>query len=256
MPEKNVYYGFHSAEEAIRERPERINQIWVSTARHTPRLKQLISEARRKNIPVKFADKHALARLARDAHHQDIVLEVSPYSYRDANDLMANITRESLFCILDEIHDANNLAALIRTMEGARVQGIFLPERRSASVTATTQRLSAGALEYVPIARVTNLANLIEELQQKGVHVICSDSAATKEWHEADFTGPVAIVLGNEQKGVRRLLKEKSDDLVRIPMLGKIQSLNVTATGAILIYEAIRQRQSSTKARNARKEKK
>ena len=119
---------------------------------------------------------------------------------------------------------------------------MFLPERRSASVTAVTHRLSAGALEHIKIARVVNLANLIDAMKQKGIRVVCADAAATKLWYEADYSGPVAITVGNEQKGVRRLLKEKSDDLVRIPMLGKLQSLNVNVAAAILLYEVVRQR--------------
>jgi 23S rRNA (guanosine2251-2'-O)-methyltransferase len=127
-------------------------------------------------------------------------------------------------------------------MEGSGVQGIFLPERRSAAVTGATHRLSAGALHHVKIARVINLANLIQTMKERGIRVICSDASASKLWYEADLSGPVCVVLGNEQKGVRRLLKEKSDELVKIPMLGKIQSLNVNVAAAILLYEAIRQR--------------
>ncbi len=242
MSEKNIYSGFHSAEEVIRTQPERVNQIWVATSRHTPRLEKVIAEARSKRIPIKYADRHALARIAGNDRHQDIVLELSPYRYVDADELLDGIHPHSLFCILDEVQDATNLANLIRTMEGAHVDGIFLPERRSASLTGTTQRLSAGALEHVKIARVGNLATLIDRMQDLGVRVVCADNSAVKEWYKADFTGPLAILLGNEQKGVRRLLKEKSDELVRIPMLGKIESLNVSAAGAILIYEAIRQR--------------
>jgi 23S rRNA (guanosine2251-2'-O)-methyltransferase len=169
-------------------------------------------------------------------------VELSPYKYFDADELLAQVNEQSLFCILDEIQDATNLGTLIRTMEGASVQGIFMPERRSAAVTATTHRMSAGALEHVKVARVGNIANLIEKMQSKGIRILCADAAATKLWHEADYTGPLAILVGNEQKGVRRLLKDKSDELVRIPMLGKLQSLNVNVAAAILLYEAVRQR--------------
>jgi 23S rRNA (guanosine2251-2'-O)-methyltransferase len=237
-----IIYGFHSAEEALKNQPRSIHQMWVSAGHHSPRLHRLIQEARRHNVPVKVVDKAALTRLAENIHHQDIVLELSSYQYHDAEDLLGCVTEQSLFCILDEIQDATNLGTLLRTMEGAGVDGVFLPERRAAAVTAATHRLSAGALEHVRIARVVNLARLIEQMQDKGIRVICADASAPKLWHEADYTGPIAILVGNEQKGVRRLLKEKSDELVRIPMKGKLQSLNVNVAAAILLYEVLRQR--------------
>lgn len=240
-----IVYGFHSAEEALKKHPDSIHQMWVSAGHHSLRLHKLIQEARRHQVPVKIVDKSALNRLAENIHHQDVVLEISPYQYHDPEELLEPVTDQSLFCILDEIQDATNLGTLIRTMEGAGVQGVFLPERRSAAITATTHRLSAGALEHVRIARVTNLARLIEQMQEKGIRIICADASAPKLWHEAHYTGPIAIVVGNEQKGVRRLLKEKSDELVRIPMEGKLQSLNVNVAAAILLYEALRQRATS-----------
>jgi 23S rRNA (guanosine2251-2'-O)-methyltransferase len=144
--------------------------------------------------------------------------------------------------VLDEIQDVNNFAALIRSAEGAGAQGIFIPERRAAQVTATTYKLSSGALEHMRIAKVGNLARLLDRFKEDGIRTVCADSSATKLWHEADYSGPVAILVGNEFRGVRRLLKEKSDELVRIPMRGKVQSLNVNVAAAILMYEAIRQR--------------
>ena len=242
MARENIVYGFHSAEEIIRNEPGRINHIWSISGPRNNRLRKLLDLAHQHRIPIRVVDKKALTRLAGTTHHQDIVLETSPYEYFDPDDLLSRADELSLFCILDEIQDATNLGTLIRTMEGAGVSGIFLPERRSASVTATTHRLSAGALEHVKIARVKNLANLIDAMHEKGIRIICADASASKLWYEADYSGPIAILVGNEQEGVRRLLKEKSDELVRIPMLGKVQSLNVNAAVAILLYEAIRRR--------------
>lgn len=241
MARENILFGYHAAEEALKKDVRRVNQIWTSRAHSSSRLQRLIRMAREQKIPVHIVDSKALFRLTENPRHQDIVLEVSPYKYQDADSLLETVTDESIFCILDEIQDTTNLAALIRTAEGAGVQGIFLPDRRSAAVTATTARLSAGALEHIKIGRVTNLAQWIETMQQKGIRVICADSSATKIWYEADFSGPVAILVGNEFKGVRRLLKDKSDELVRIPMLGKVASLNVNVAAAILLYEAVRQ---------------
>ncbi|MCI0556543.1 MAG: 23S rRNA (guanosine(2251)-2'-O)-methyltransferase RlmB [Anaerolineae bacterium] len=242
MARDNILSGFHAAEEAIRGQSRNINRIWVSLQGNAPRLKRLMSEARSLKIPVEIVQRQALARMVGNTRHQDIVLEISPYRYHNPESLLEAIREDSLFCILDEIQDVTNLAALTRTAEGAGVDGIFIPDRRSASVTSITHRLSSGALEHLKIARVTNLAQLIEALHERGVRVICADASATKLWYEADYSGSIAVLVGNEFKGVRRLLKEKSDELVRIPMLGKVKSLNVNVAAAILLYEVIRRR--------------
>jgi 23S rRNA (guanosine2251-2'-O)-methyltransferase len=242
MPRDDLVYGFHSAEEVLSSRPRQVNHIWTSSSASSSRLKHLISQARSERIPVRVVDREALRRLTGTNHHQDIVLEISPYRYSDADDLLADVRSDSLYCILDEIQDVTNLAALIRTMEGAGVQGVFLPERRSAAVTGTTYRLSAGALQHIKIARVGNLAQLIDRMHEKEIRVICADAGASKLWYEVDYSGPVAVLVGNEFKGVRQLLKQKSDERVRVPMLGKVKSLNVHVAAAILLYEVIRRR--------------
>lgn len=245
MNSRNVVFGFHSAEEAIDNHPDRINHVWFFGGHRGARLHELVRKAQSAGIPVTRVDRQALTRLAGNQHHQDVLVELSPYKYYDVDDLLENSPADSLHVILDEIQDATNLGTLIRTFEGAGVSGIFLPERRSASVNAMTHRLSAGALEHVKIARVVNLAQLIDRMHERGIRVIASDAAAPKLWYEADYSRPLAIVIGNEMRGVRRLLKEKSDDLVRIPMFGKLQSLNVNVAAAILLYEAVRR--ASTK---------
>jgi 23S rRNA (guanosine2251-2'-O)-methyltransferase len=219
-----------------------VNHVWVAQDQRSHRIKQILDLAKSNGIPITQIQSNALARIAGDAHHQGIVLELSPYQYFDAGELLDEVNDNTLFCILDEIQDATNLGTLIRTMEGAGVTGVFLPDRRSAAVTSTTHRLSAGAVEHMKIARIGNVAQWMEKLQERGVRIIGADANASKLWHEADYSGPIAILVGNEQRGVRRLLKEKSDELVRIPMLGKLQSLNVNVAAAILLYEAVRQR--------------
>jgi 23S rRNA (guanosine2251-2'-O)-methyltransferase len=235
-------YGFHSAEETIRNHPDRVNRVWIAEDNQNNRIKQILNLAKSYRLPITRVDANALQRLAGNSHHQGIVLELSPYTYHDAHDLLNEINEKTMFCILDEIQDATNLGTLIRTMEGAGVNGVFLPHRRSASITSMTHRLSAGALEHVKVARIGNVAQWIDILKGEGVRIICADASAQKLWHEADYSGPIAILVGNEQHGVRRLLKEKSDEVVRIPMLGKLQSLNVNVAAAILLYEAVRQR--------------
>ena len=241
MHREGIIYGFHSAEEALKHHPDRVNHIWT-TPHAPPRVQKLLSTVRGKKIPIQIVDSRVLSKLAGNQNHQDVVLEMSPYKYFDSETLLSEIREDSIFCILDEIQDTTNLASLIRSAEGAGVQGVFLPERRTALVTPITSRLSAGALEHVRIARAGNLAQLIDRMHDQDIRIICADASAPKLWHEADYSGPIAILVGNEYRGVRRLLKEKSDELVRIPMRGKVQSLNVNIAAAILLYEAIRQR--------------
>jgi len=241
MNREGVVYGFHSAEEALKHHPDHVNHIWV-TRNPSSRIKKLLTCVYGKKISIHVVDARVLSKLAGNQNHQDIVLEISPYKYFSADDLLQNTSDDSLFCILDEIQDTTNLASIIRSAEGAGSHGIFLPERRTALITPITSKLSAGALEHMPIARAGNLAQLIDRMQERNIRIICADASAAKLWYEADYSGPVAILVGNEYKGVRRLLKEKSDELVRIPMRGKVQSLNVNIAAAILFYEAIRQR--------------
>ena len=241
MSREEIVFGFHSAEEAIKHHPQRVNHIWI-TRNASHRIQKLLSLVRGKKISIHVADPRLLTKLAGSQNHQDIVLELSPYQYFSAEDLLQHIHENSIFCILDEIQDTTNLASIIRSAEGAGVQGVFLPERRTALVTSVTSKLSAGAIEHMRIARAGNLAQLIDQMQEKEIRVICADESAPKLWFEVDYTGPIAILVGNEFKGVRRLLKDKSDELVKIPMHGKVQSLNVNIATAILLYEAIRQR--------------
>jgi 23S rRNA (guanosine2251-2'-O)-methyltransferase len=243
MSREGIIYGFHSAEEALKHNPQRINHIWV--LKHiSPRIQRLLSSVRGKKISIHQVDSRVLSKMAGTQNHQDIVLEISPYEYFRAEDLLSNVHNNSIFCILDEIQDTTNLASIIRSAEGAGAQGIFLPERRTALVTPITSKLSAGALEHIRIARAGNLAQLIDRLHEQNIRVICADASASKLWFQADYSGPIAVLVGNEYKGVRRLLKDKSDEVVKIPMQGKVQSLNVNIATAILLYEAIRQRQT------------
>jgi 23S rRNA (guanosine2251-2'-O)-methyltransferase len=241
MNREGILYGFHSAEEVIKHHSDQINHIWT-TPHAPPRVKKLLSGLRGKKISIHIVDARILSKLAGNQNHQDVVVEVSPYKYFSVEQILSDVHSDSIFCILDEIQDTTNLASLIRSAEGAGVHGIFLPERRTALVTPITHKLSAGALEHVRIAKAGNLAQLIDRMQEQNIRIICADASASKLWHEADYSGPIAILVGNEHKGVRRLLKEKSDEVVRIPMRGKVQSLNVNIAAAILLYEAIRQR--------------
>ena len=144
--------------------------------------------------------------------------------------------------LLDEIEDPHNLGSMLRTAECAGVHGIIIPKRRSAGLSATVAKVSAGAIEYVPVARVPNLARTIDDLKEKGLWIAGADGNAEQSVYDTDLTGPLAIVIGNEAKGLSRLVKEKCDFLVRLPMKGRIESLNASVACGILLYEALRQR--------------
>ncbi len=207
------------------------------------------SLARRKGIPVVEVDAAKLREIARMDHTQGIVAVVSAKSYVEPEDIIAAAEQKGekpLVLILDEIEDPQNLGALIRTAECAGIHGVIIPKHHAASINETVGKTSAGAVAHVAIARVTNIVQTIEDLKKRGLWIIGTEAGAAKAFYDADYAGPVGIVVGNEGKGIRRLVKEKCDFLVKIPMYGKLDSLNASVSGALLMYEAARARHRST----------
>ncbi|HTP12095.1 MAG TPA: 23S rRNA (guanosine(2251)-2'-O)-methyltransferase RlmB [Bacteroidota bacterium] len=203
------------------------------------------SLALRKGVPVVEVDARKLREIAQTDHTQGVVALVSAKAYVEPEDLLAAADRKGekpLILILDEIEDPQNLGALIRTAECAGIHGVIIPKHHAAPITETVAKASAGAVSHVAIARVTNVVQTIEELKKRGLWIVGSEAEAAKVYYEVDYSGPVGIVVGNEGKGIRRLVKEKCDYLVKIPMYGKIDSLNASVSGALLMYEAVRAR--------------
>lgn len=211
-----------------------------------PALK-LVSQARKKAIPVQFVDKARLEKLADGGAHQGVIAFVSDFSYSSIEEILQaaeNKGQEPFLILCDGIEDPHNLGAIIRTAECAGANGVVIPKRRSASVNETVEKTSAGASSYMPVARVTNIKDTIEELKQKGLWIACCDMGG-QVYCQRDLKGPIALVVGSEGFGVGRSVKEACDFVLSIPMKGQINSLNASNAAAILMYEIRRQRDAS-----------
>ena len=212
-------------------------------------LQKILGKAKDRRIPVYYADRASLDRMAGGGVHQGVIATVSDYEYKTVEDLLhtAEERGEPPFLILlDGLEDPHNLGAVMRTAECAGAHGVIIPERRSVSVNATVRKTSAGAAEHIGCARVKNMARAIEQLQAAGVWVYGCDMDGS-DCFETDMKGPVAIVIGNEGDGISRLTREKCDVIVSIPMRGRINSLNASNAAAIVMYEILRQRREAGK---------
>ncbi|NDL68208.1 23S rRNA (guanosine(2251)-2'-O)-methyltransferase RlmB [Anaerotalea alkaliphila] len=207
-------------------------------------IKKIVSEARKRGIITKFETKERLDQLTGGAKHQGVVAFVAAYDYVELEDIL-ELAREKgeppFLVILDGIEDPHNLGAILRTANIAGVHGVVIPKRRAVGLTATVVKTSAGAVEYTPVARVTNVARTIEELKKEGIWTVCADMDGTR-MYDIDMKGPLAIVIGKEGEGVSRLVKESCDFVASIPMKGQIGSLNASVAAGVLLYEALRQR--------------
>ena len=201
--------------------------------------------AKQNRIPCMEVGKQKFRDLASDTTTQGVVAVVGSKGYVETDDIIgsAEALKEPPFIlVLDEIEDPHNLGALVRTAECSGVHGIIIPKHHAASVNQTVSKTSAGASEYILVAKVPNIANTLDELKKKGLWVVGTDPSAQKLYTEIDYSGPIAIVIGNEGKGIRPLVKEKCDFMARIPLYGKIESLNVSVAGALIMFEVLRQR--------------
>jgi 23S rRNA (guanosine2251-2'-O)-methyltransferase len=242
-------YGLNPVLEALRAGQRRIAQIAIANGARDERLKELVALARQMGVPVHRLPRIELDRTVASVKHQGVVATMAAARYRDADELLSALAHTAgrnhpaLVLGLDGIEDPRNMGAILRTAECAGVDAVFVPERRAVGLTETVAKASAGAVEYVPVARVTNLVRLIEELKARNIWVVGSAADAALKHTEWDWKLPVAIFLGSEGTGLHRLVREKCDTLVRIPLAGKLQSLNVSVAAGVLLYEVMRQRQ-------------
>src|SRR5271169_1182341 len=255
-----VLFGLHPVEEAIRSGSRQLDHVSVARERRDDRLERLIELCRTAGVRVSIEPRDQLTRLARTDAHQGVLAVVRERKFLGIEDLLApsQASQHRFFLALDGIEDPHNLGALLRTADGAGVDGVILPERRSAPVTATVAKTSAGASEHVRIARVTNLARALEQMKQKHVWVLGLDERGTPDYTDYDFNSDCVLVLGREGAGLHDLVKKTCDHLLRIPMAGQVSSLNVSVAGAVVMYEAMRQRRqpAAQPARKAAKERK
>ncbi|GIP30606.1 putative TrmH family tRNA/rRNA methyltransferase YacO [Paenibacillus sp. J23TS9] len=243
--DEEIIGGKHSVIEALKS-GRTINKIWIAENAQKHLTQPIIIEAKKLGIVIQQVDKRKLDQMAPDMQHQGVVAQVAPYAYAEVEDILkvAEDKGEPPFILLlDEIEDPHNLGSILRTADCTGVHGVIVPKRRSAQVTATVSKTSAGAAEYVPVARVTNLGQTIDSLKEKGVWVVGTDVSAVAGIYETNvFDGPVAIVIGNEGKGMGRLIREKCDVLIKLPMNGQINSLNASVAAGVVMYEVLRRR--------------
>lgn len=222
-----------------------IEKIYILRGTHGDPLDTIKRLARQKNIPCSEADKHIIDKFSRDTNSQGVVAIVGTKEYTDVDEILsiASTKNEKAFILLfDEIEDPHNLGALIRTAVCLGAHGGIIPKHNAAPVNETVAKTSAGASAHFPIAKVTNIAAAMEELKEKGIWIVGADGHAQKSFTDVDYSMPIALVIGNEGKGIRRLVKEKCDFLVKIPMAGAFDSLNASVAGALIMYEVFRAR--------------
>jgi len=245
----NVIYGINSVTETLKAGGRAFEWIGLAKERHDLRLQRIIEESRRNNITVRFLSRVELDRLAGSGAHQGVVAVTSAKQYADLDDLLANKRGQySFVVVLDGVEDPQNLGALLRVADGAGVDGVVLTERRSAPLSPVAVKASAGAAEHLRIARVVNLVRALEELKQQNLWIIGLDERGTSDYDRFDFTGDCVLVLGREGAGLHDLVRKSCDHLLRIPMAGGVSSLNVSAAGAVVLYEAFRQRRAAAQS--------
>lgn len=243
LPE-DVLIGRNAVIEALRS--ERgINKILLAEGDREGSVKEILSLARERGIVVQSVNRSKLEAVAGGLRHQGVLAYVSPVAYADLEDILKRAEEKEeppFLLLLDELEDPHNLGALLRTADAAGVHGVLIPKRRSVPLNATVAKTSAGAVEYVPVARIGNISQTLRELKQRGMWVAGADMDGEQTYYEADLTGPLVLVVGSEGHGMSRLTREHCDFVVRMPMAGRINSLNASVAGSILMYEVMRQR--------------
>lgn len=239
---KDILIGRNAVTEAVKSGRE-IDKITVAKGSDGS-VKKIVAMAKDRGIPVYFADRQALDRMAPGEKHQGIIAQVSGFSYSSVDEILAEAEQrqeDPFVVILDGIEDPHNLGAIMRTAECVGAHGIIIPKRRAACVTETAAKAAAGAAEYMKVAKVTNIGRTVDELKEHGIWVAACDMDGDTYW-QSDLKGPVAVVIGNEGAGISKLVKEKCDFSVSMPMKGNITSLNASNAAAVIMYEVRRQR--------------
>lgn len=240
----DVLVGRNAVTEALKS-GRGINKLWIASGDREGSVSEIAALAKERGIVVQYVERAKIEALAGSHRHQGVLAYVAPVPYAELDDILkaAEEKGEAPFLVLlDELEDPHNLGALLRTADATGVHGILIPKRRSVSLNATVAKTSAGAVEYVPVARIGNIAQTLKKLKEKGFWVAGADMDGEKAYYEADLTGPLVLVVGSEGRGMSRLTKEACDFIVSMPMVGRINSLNASVAGSILMYESMRQR--------------
>ena len=222
-----------------------INKLMILKGERQGSMNEIIKLAKAKHIIISEVEKTKLDSLSETKHHQGVIAFVAPIEYKELDDIFAlakDKNEDPFILIADEIEDPHNLGALIRSAECAGVHGVIIPKRRATAVTEVVFKTSVGACEYVPIVRVNNINETIRELKDRGVWIVGTDGNAKTMYYDQDYQGSIAIIIGSEGRGMNKLTMENCDFLVKIPMMGKITSLNASVSGGIVLFEALKQR--------------
>lgn len=243
--------GINSIIEALKGK-RKVHKIFIQTGKKGRRWDELLALARKKGVFIQEVEKERLNQMYKIGNHQGIVATIDAFSYASLEEIMERAAmsgQEPLLLVLDGIEDPQNFGSIIRTAECAGVHGIIIPRHGSAEVNETAARVAAGAVEHMLVARETNLVNTLERLKQMGLWVVGSEAQADLVYYSTSLPSPTVLVIGSEGKGMRKLVKEHCDILVKIPMLGRISSLNASVAASLLVYEILRQRQLENNSR-------
>lgn len=238
-----TFQGRNAVLEAFRS-GKTIDKLFILDGCQDGPIKSIVREAKKTDAIINYVDKERLDRLAGTGHHQGVVAIGAAYEYAEVDDILASVKEKGedpFIFILDEIEDPHNLGAIIRTANLAGAHGVIIPKRRAVGLTATVAKTSAGAINYTPVAKVTNISQTIEELKKQGLWFVCADMGG-ETMYNLNLKGPIGLVIGNEGNGVSRLVKDKCDFIASIPMKGDIDSLNASVAAGVLAYEIVRQR--------------
>ncbi|MEN9755979.1 MAG: hypothetical protein RL755_166 [Pseudomonadota bacterium] len=238
--------GLHAAQSALMYSPQKISRAWIDSERHDKRLETLLETLSTLDVSIEKVDRKKLDKLADGMNHQGVVLEVTLPEELSENALkvaVENLTENALFLVLDNVQDPHNLGACLRTADATGVHGIIITKDNAVGITPTVCKVASGAAETVPVYVVTNLSRTLRWLKTEGVWVIGTAGEAENTLYQSDFTVPMALVIGAEEKGMRRLTREQCDFLVKLPMRGTVDSLNLSVATGVMLYEVLRQRQ-------------
>jgi 23S rRNA (guanosine2251-2'-O)-methyltransferase len=244
MQDDNLVFGINPIQQLLNNNPEKLIEIFISTNKDDRRTETLIASAKANTVSVQRIDPKKLDKWLEGQNHQGVVAKiVAPEPLNEADlPAMINNNPKALFLILDSVQDPHNLGACLRTADAAGVTAVIVPKDNSAGLTAVVRKVASGAADLVPLVRVSNLARTLKEIKDLGVWLVGTDSAGEQLLYDLDLTGPIGIVLGAEGEGMRDLTKKHCDYLVKLPMLGQVESLNVSVATGVCLYEVVRQR--------------
>jgi 23S rRNA (guanosine2251-2'-O)-methyltransferase len=244
MAQQELIYGLHAMTAVIDREPERIIEMFVLKGRDDERLTHIINQGRRHGISIQFCQRKTLDDKAGGEQHQGVIARAKPGKVLDEHDLDAILLNQSspFLLLLDGVTDPHNLGACLRTADAAGVHAVIVPKDKSAALSPTVRKVACGAAEVIPLIQVTNLSRTIKSLQDAGVWVVGTAGEAEQSIYQCKLTGPTALVMGAEGKGMRHLTRENCDELIKLPMAGSVSSLNVSVATGVCLYEIVRQR--------------